>query len=721
MKRLFIFASAIFFHFSSTFSQEWVSLNGKQQREAVNMTVLQSDALGYKVKVTVNGLYDETVQNEKGTFHSLSLGRVERLLTMGSPALPCINQIIAIPPDATMSVSVEEDEWKDLEIGFVYPAQSQFLAENKVFHINDTVYQHSFIPSTVKVGKESTWRGIRHAGVSVCPFKYYPQENRLSVLCSYTLKVEFSQKQITSLQKIDSRFGLFANTVYKNESLGQKNSSSNSNNYDYLILVGNNAGITDHSSFCEKLKQFRIWKALKGLKTKVTYLNTLSMSDYQIRDFIRNEKTNNNISYVLLVGDSIPITTSDTLNYDQTSHIYGDYWYGCEPGMDEADVCIGRFSIASVADFEHMVDKTIKYESSYEISPYTMLIAHKEEAPFPYSYQGCCEAIRTDSLTAGIYFWKAYGSLPSDGGNNATNQMILDEMRTSHYNIINYRGHGGVNSWSNWNVSGESFTSSEINNMDSTRSSVFFSVACNTANIGSNTGCMLESFTRSTHGAVVFIGSTNNSESEANNLYDKIIFRKLFLNNVYRIGDLNLISNIQNIQNYILNMGDGRQASDHALSYLCGGDPTLELWTAHPTRFNATVTPTDNSITINIGNNLGAYTLNVVSVNGDLLNSISCSNSTYTFPIPADKFYFSINKHNCVPYVYYYDRITNEISGVAFTYDAYFEASPIEINNNNASPVIVKPYNRLHIKNGDNGVYIDSFFKCEKGAMLEIK
>ena len=65
MKRLFIFASAIFFHFSSTFSQEWVSLNGKLQREAVNMTVLQSDALGYKVKVTVNGLYDETVHGRR--------------------------------------------------------------------------------------------------------------------------------------------------------------------------------------------------------------------------------------------------------------------------------------------------------------------------------------------------------------------------------------------------------------------------------------------------------------------------------------------------------------------------------------------------------------------------------------------------------------------------------------------------------------------------------
>ena len=164
---------------------------------------------------------------------------------------------------------------------------------------------------------------------------------------------------------------------------------------------------------------------------------------------------------------------------------------------------------------------------------------------------------------------------------------------------------------------------------------------------------------------------------------------------------------------------------DIAFSYLCGGDPTLELWTAHPTRINATVTPTDNSITINIGNNLGAYTLYIVSANGDLLDSISCSNSTCTFPIPTDKFYFSIYKHNCVPYIYYYDRISNEISGITFTYDAYFKASPFEMNNSvfvdYSGPVIVKPNNRLFIKNGSEGINISRDFKCEKGAIFEVK
>lgn len=711
--------------FCSTFSQEWIPLNGKQQNEAVTMAVLQSDDSGYRVKVTVNGLYDKTVQNEKGTFHFLSFGRVENLLTMGSPALPCINQIIAIPPNATMSAHVVEEDWKDLEMGLVYPAQSQFLEENKVFHMNDTVYQYSFLPSIVKVGKESTWRGIRHSGVSVCPFKYYPQENRLSVLCSFTLNVEFAQKRFTALQKVDSHFGLFDNTVYKKESLDSSTRSSNDENYNYLIIVGFSTNDdTEQDLFNEKLKHFRIWKALKGFKTKVE----LSSSIYDIRSKIREEKTKG-VSYVLLIGDNGYISLSDTLNHTQNKHIKGDYWYGCEPGTDEADIPVGRFSIESVADFENMVDKTIKYENCTDIYPLTMLIAHKEDANNnnPYTYQGCSEAIRTGTYTTSMSFWTAYGAPVLLNGNNATNQYVTNEMRTNHYNIINYRGHGGVSFWGNpdWNYAGESFTSSEISNMDSTKYSVFFSIACNTGNIASDSICMLETFTRSNRGAVTFIGGTNATETGANSDFDRILFQKLLNCNVYRVGDLNIIAHIQNIQNYNTNYGTGNTAADNAFAYLCGGDPTLELWTDSPTRIDATVTSANDSITVNIGSNLGCYTLNVVSVNGDLISSTSCSNLTHTFPIPADQFFFSIDKHNYVPYVLYYDRTTNEITDVTFTYNAYFEASPLMMNSNTyinySGPVIVKPFNRVHIKNGNDGVYIDSNFKCEKGAIFEVK
>lgn len=711
MKRFFLSLCVMQLLLCSAFSREWIPLDGKHENEAVTMSVLQSDAFGYKVKVAVHGLYDETVQNEKGIFHSLSLGRVESLLTKGNPALPCINQIIAIPPDAIMSVSVEEDEWKELDMGLIYPAQSQFLAENNVFHINDTVYQHPFIPSILKVGKENTWRGIRHAGVSVCPFRYYPQENRLSVLCSFTLKVEFNQKRITDIQKVDTRFGLFDNTVYKKNKKDSNIRSSNDENYDYLIIVGLPDSIKNTAQFDKKMTEFRIWKALKGFRTKIrTY-----MPQSEILDTIMQERANG-ISYVLLIGDSIPLV--ETSGHRPDIKLKGDYYYGCDQGTNEADISVGRFPVSSFADFKNMVEKTIKYESCAYIEPIAMLIAHRD-----HTYRDCCVKIDTTHYTLPYSFWTAYGN----DGNYVTNQYVTGETYTLYHNIINYRGHGGVNFWGDpyWNDAGESFTSSEINNMDSGKWPVIFSIACYTGNIESDTICMLETFTRSDHGAVAFIGATNTTDTGANNDYDKILFRKLLNDNVYRLGDLNILSHIQNIQNYIPFYGTEYTALDIAFSYLCGGDPTLELWTAHPTRINATVTPTDNSITINIGNNLGAYTLYIVSANGDLLDSISCSNSTCTFPIPTDKFYFSIYKHNCVPYIYYYDRISNEISGITFTYDAYFKASPFEMNNSvfvdYSGPVIVKPNNRLFIKNGSEGINISRDFKCEKGAIFEVK
>ena len=114
---------------------------------------------------------------------------------------------------------------------------------------------------------------------------------------------------------------------------------------------------------------------------------------------------------------------------------------------------------------------------------------------------------------------------------------------------------------------------------------------------------------------------------------------------------------------------------------------------------------------------MGDYTINIVSIGGELLNTIPCTSNTCTFPIPADKFLFSINKHNYVPYVMYYDRVSNDIQDITFTFDGYFEASPIDIS----SDVVIKAGHKLHIKNGSEGVWVFPGFECEKGAVLEIE
>ena len=87
MKRFIFSLGILCLYCICALSQEWISLNGTQQKDAVSMEVLQSDDLGYKVQIEINGLYDQIVQNEKGTFHFLFLLAV----------LPCLVSIKLSP------------------------------------------------------------------------------------------------------------------------------------------------------------------------------------------------------------------------------------------------------------------------------------------------------------------------------------------------------------------------------------------------------------------------------------------------------------------------------------------------------------------------------------------------------------------------------------------------------------------------------------------------
>lgn len=706
------------------FAQNKISLDGSFQNEAVTMEVLESNASSYKVKVQIHGLYDNLIENQSGSFHYLSLGRVGQLSTIGNPALPFICQIIAIPPDATMSVSLDEEKWEDIEMGQIYPAQNPVIEKDRQFTINEATYQQPFLPSVLMMGKESVWRGIRHKGVSVCPFKYFPQENRLSVLQSYTLKVDFTHNKSTALQRVESRFGLFDNAVYEREESALNTRTSNSENYDYLILLGNFPNSMDQIQFNEELRKFRIWKALKGYKTKVACIDTIGTDEEDIRDYILQEKTKG-VSYVLLIGDHDYLPLGKTASLSDTGYIYGDYWYGCPVDSVKAEIPVGRFPINSVNDFQHMVDKTIKYERSSHYESNALLIAHNMGAPNSDSYQGCCEAIRTyTNYTEPIAFGRAYGASIGDGGTEATNADVINAIN-DQYNIINYRGHGGTNFWGygagtpTWNEAEECFWSSEINNMNSNTCSIFFSIACNTGNIKDATESMLEAFARSDHGAVAFLGSTWSVNTYSNSDYNKALFFKLLKDSVHHLGDLNVKAHLYNIVAYDAIPVLKNNASDVAFAFLCGGDPSLEIWTDFVHTMDCSVTSSNGNITINTGLS-GNYTINLSSLNGELINSIPCNSPTCTFSIPSDQFFLAVYKRNYAPYILYYDRVTDYIEDVTFHVNAFYEASPIEVETMGPGN-FVKQGNTLYFKLGSGDVLIHPDFEVEKGAKLIIE
>lgn len=716
MKDIFfrlLLTSCLFSLSNSAFSQEWIPLSGDAKGEAVTMKVQENDELSYKVHISVNGLYDNIINNEYGLFHSISFGSNGHLAKEGEPALPLITRLIAIPSGTTPMVSIKDEVWEEISIGTLFPTQKSFYDgfHNAEFSFCDSVYERPFLPPVLQCSKEMIWRGIRNFRIQMCPFKYYPQLNSLLVLKEFVLSINFqgqaanlnSQK---SLHKDYSHLGVFDNSVFSDQSLSTKVSQTTNENYDYLIIASDNTILNS-----EEMKEFRRWKALMGYKSKTMRINPINNNPSNIKDSITAEY-NNGIKYVLLVGDINDIPAKE-ITYGSNSFI-SDYWYGCIEGNDvEQEVAIGRFPVSSLEQFSHMMDKTIRYETWKNLDYESLLVAHNEFGGY-YLFERCCDSIVSKHHTK-LPFITAYGS-----NSSSTNSYVTNIINQGAH-IVNYRGHAAVNYWGPWNNYSESYYSTVIDTIQQNTNAVFFSVACNTGNLNAD-NCMLRAFMCPSNGAAAFLGSSTESEHGTNNEYNKSLYGNLLDSMAYCLGDLNMKAFMDLMKGdlYLPNI------EENAYSYICGGDPSLELWTATPQTMNVDWSVGNGQVTINT-NLTGDYYITVASENGNLLEKDTCSNSsTYTVPIPSnhDKFYIAVNKHNYYPYIIFFDTISEEIIDKTFDYDAYYSASPVEIFSMPPTfneEVVVKSGHKLSIKNGSEGVNILENFECEKGARFEIK
>lgn len=726
-------------------SQKWISFDKSVKGDAVSIQTIKSDTTNHIVKFTIHGIYDNVLFNRDGEFHQLSIGKQGYLSEIGSPKLPLLSQLIAIPEGADLSVSIKEEKWTDINIGQICPSQKPLLEEEMMddFYIDKKKYKQAYIPHLVQIGKEMEWRGVRNVKVSICPFKYYPEKNLLSVLSEFVLQVTFQKGKLPLKDKqvyetVDL-FNLFDNDIFNFNSNGHKtlknrNGISTCPNGSMLIIIG--SGLSQLED-CENMKKFRKWKAFKGFRTYVVSTAITGTTPEAIKNCIQGYYNNYNVRYVLFVGDNnhIPMKEVDS-PYDDINDplrtVLSDYWYGCMGGDNdyEADIAIGRFSVTNTVDFENIVNKTIKYEKSHPAKNRILLVSHFEGADehSTISYQNCCNSILNEHYKDSMVFVTAYGALHSYGGDEATNDSVISKINQGA-NIINYRGHAGVDYWGSkqvegdtiWNYNREIFRSTEINNINSETCAIFFCVACNTGNIA-NSDCMLETFTRASKGAVAFLGATRNSYTIPNHTFNLYLFDQLLNHDVYHIGDMNVSAHIRNIST----TSQTTMAQDDALCYLLGGDPTLEIWTAAAQIINdVDIQMVNNQVYFSASVNDSVYVSVVHEDETHLQNTICFGNNGY-FLKPYFNFYFAVNSHNWYPHIVYCNLTSNVIENTIFDYDGYSYVTPLTIrggfaNNDEDAIVKVKNGSKLIIQNGTDGVTINDSFECEQGAVFEIK
>lgn len=727
----------------SLFAQDWVSLDDSKNAQKPSIEIISSTSQEFTFKVKVFGFYNQEISINNTPYDEIYFPDYNTLKEVGKPALPVITELIGIPPQTDFSMTIIDSTWKQLSDFNIAPYQKSLLETEKrtSVDLNKEFYSSSFnYPEKVfEYSELMSWRGIENRNMTVCPFRYNPNKQLLDVMIEFTVKIEFTSKTkgLKSQQRknfstshsrafnkhilnfdselVKSYFdGVDIQTIEEDgETIPVlKSTTATTTDYDYLII----ASPTYFNS--KPLRALKDWKSRIGYKCEMVSTSTTGTTTSDIKDYITDEYTNNGIEYVLFVGDhsDIPMYSWSSCN--------SDYWYGCvSPGGStdyQAEVSIGRFSISSLTELENMVNKTINYEKSPPVNDWvekSLLIAHMENAPG--KYQDCKEDIRTAtySITTPT-FDRAYGAHAAQGGNDATNQTVINAINDGR-GLVNYRGHGSVTGWhSGWCYDYDEFNADEISSLtNTTKTPVIFSIACSNGTINSSSVCLLENFTRGTNGSVAFLGATRASYTIENHTLDKELYNHIYDDGFYNIGDVLVQANIQTMTTH----SNNSSSIHNTKIYLWGGDPSLEIWTDTPNQFSS-VSISDNgtNVTVSTGG-ISDCDIIVCSTldDGDSYFEVAEGVSSHTFNSVARPYYVTVKKHNYIPYL-----SDTYVQNKTLSSDAFISGNNIYIGS---SVTTNEPSGQVTIQNGadilfdaKNDVNLDGLFEAELGGTFEV-
>lgn len=699
------------------------SANDKLTENELFITnILQSDNEQYFVEVSIKDLIIKEIDIDGERFSVVSSKDCYTDDIEGNPTLPIYTQCVALPAFSTslQSAAIEELEWDTIMVGRLMPRQPSFLEGEiaKGLIINRVVYEGGwYSPKLIQTSDVQIFRGIRNTDIRVCPFKYDAESGKLAVLRRFRLKVSFARGN-TRGSVNPSRYHFLFNNIAAPLNDSSSTARSNVGNYDYLIIVGDILNVLES----DILKEFRMWKALRGIRTKVITTDSIGCTDISIKSYIHSQYASDSIKYVLLIGKAHHIPQHLMNRFTSSNGLLrSDYWYGCMDGDDdwEADIAIGRYSVNSLQELENAMKKTIKYEEGTNANGKdVLLVAHQQYAGNYGSFQNCLEGIRTNVNNSNFSFIKAYGATLLNGGTNATSDSVVNRIN-HEVGIFNYRGHAGPFIWrGDWSwQSLPLFDSLMVSNFTNEKYPIALSIACETGRIDSTGTCLMDLYMNGVHGISSGLGATADTWHSYNNTYNEYLYTMINSAND-GLGFININAHkmcMSTPSNYY---------KDNMFCYCCFGDPSLRVWTDNIKQFTLpTIEITSGMINISVGD-ITDYDIIVASDANGLIAKYHSISSNYSIPLPPVSCTIALHKSNYESYLFEYIAASN-VQNRIIKRRTITSASPIAIGYNVTSEipvgnVVIEDGGILQIKQNSE-VSIPSGFECKLGGQLYIK
>jgi hypothetical protein len=609
--RIVLFLTGLFLSFLSIQTKaEWIQLDkNRDTNTSPRSTIIRSDENSIEIKFEIFGFELKNLKADGSTFQNIDLLTEIFTNIAGSPELPYIAHVLAIPDMAGISVEV-------LETGPVFtfnniqlpPSRTSWWEgdEESPFIKDSEVYQSSNPYPTVlaSMDKPSVFRDFRISRLSVFPVQYFPEKSEIQVFSSITVKVKFDGKEVinpktTPKRSISPSFAqLYRSFIFNYQDVLDKQYNGKEDGREVMLCIMPDV-------FVESFQVYADWKRQSGIDIHITTFSDIGATASN-PNTIKNHITEayqtweHRPTYVLIVGDD-GVFPKKIVTYPSYSFPWEEFFVTIEGDDYFPEMMIGRFTNQEDYRMQVMINKFMLYEKN----PFT------EDTSW-FKKGICCSnnayesQVETKRFAANIMLdygqFTSVDTMMSNGtswGSNCTYSLshILSAINQGR-SFLNYRGEG----WSSgWYASCYNFSTSDVSNLNNGQKFTFVtSIGCGVAMFDTYGGnCFGEEWIQlgtltNPRGGIGFIGPTSNTHTTYNNRIDKGIYVGMFQEGMDTPGQALTRGKL-----YMYNVfGHEYYVEYHYKVFCVLGDPSIHVWKDVPLEVNI-----EHPSTIPVGNN----------------------------------------------------------------------------------------------------------------------
>lgn len=616
-KSLFLTTMFLLFSFMG-FAQEWHGITSDSPTK-MKQTLVSSTEKEIVVDVQIGGFYTQNVKTPNGKQVVVSVDKMAAMLQAGAPDLPMAPISVIIGDQAEMQVNVVKSSYVDFENVEVAPSKGNFSRqidpEDVPYTYGEMYQQNAFWPAT-QAYLEAPYilRDFRGQNIMVRPFAYNPVTKTLRVYTQMTIamtKVSDNGENQKAARKSNTiKVDPEMKAAYERRFI---NFGETEAKYTFVADQGTMLVIAA-DQFASAMEPFVEWKNISGRPcTLATVTEVGGNNETSIKDYIQNLYQNDNLEFVLFVGDYNHITPHSM------SGGRSDNWFVQLEGNDYyVEAFIGRFSVESVADVENHVNKVLNYERNLQSNVSWV------NKGLGIGYVGAGTGHYGEDDYQHIDFIRdtlmhyTYGTVTEHhGGSGGTaSTTTISNTINDGVSIINYCNHGSETSWGVANYSVSNVNALVNDNM----LPIIWSVACLNGQFNYNGQCFAEAWMR----------ATNNSTGEPTGaiggmfswisqpwvppMYGQDEMVRILTewvggeNYHHTLGGTSLNGNM-----YILDMAPSDNGATHN-TWILFGDPSLMVRTDNPEEMSVTLSPAApmvgmSSLTVNADAEYGIATI----------------------------------------------------------------------------------------------------------------